>query len=88
MLPRADAEVLVRSARLYQRLQAVLRLSVTERFVAAEAPQGLREALCRAAAAGGPPVDFGHLERDLRAAQAGVRRIFDRLCAAIPDTAE
>jgi [glutamine synthetase] adenylyltransferase / [glutamine synthetase]-adenylyl-L-tyrosine phosphorylase len=88
VLPAEEAATLAESARLYQRLQAVLRLSVARRFVAAEAPAGLRDALARAASGpDGPPVDFGRLERDLRSAQAEVRRIFDRLCAAPDDDA-
>jgi [glutamine synthetase] adenylyltransferase / [glutamine synthetase]-adenylyl-L-tyrosine phosphorylase len=80
LVARDHAKALIDAGRLYQRLQAVLRLSLSERFDAGRAPQGLREALVRAAyppaAHDGPPVDFATLERNLGVAQTTVRRVF------------
>jgi glutamate-ammonia-ligase adenylyltransferase len=77
-----DSRRLVRAVRLYQRLQAVLRLSVKDRFVAAAAPPGLQDALVRAAAPGQgvheSRLDFEGLQQELAASQAAVRRIFAR----------
>ena len=69
--------------RLYRRLQAVLRLSVQDRFVAAAAPGGLRHALMRAAHGAGhdlPRDDLQVLEEELREQEAAVSRIFARFC--------
>jgi len=87
-----ESASLVRAVRLYRRLQAVLRLSVEDRFDPATAPKGLRQALARAAALGGefggPGLDFERLEEHLRASQAAVHAIFTRFCPdpdATPD---
>ena len=53
-LRAADARLLVDAVRLYRRLQAVLRLSVQDRFASDTAPAGLRHALMRAAHGAGP----------------------------------
>ena len=86
VLALEDSVLLIRATKLYRRLQAVLRLSVGERFDAAAAPQGLRRALLRAAALDHefdrPGLDFAMLEKDLKAMQAAVRTIFDQLCPA------
>jgi [glutamine synthetase] adenylyltransferase / [glutamine synthetase]-adenylyl-L-tyrosine phosphorylase len=78
-----DSRLLIRALRLYQRLQAVLRLSVKDRFVAAAAPPGLQDALVRAAAPGQgvheSRLDFEGLQQALAASQAAVRRIFARV---------
>ena len=83
-LPPEDSRVLAGALRLHHGLQAVLRLSLSDRFKPAEAPQGLREALVRAAADDpslpATAADFPLLERRLVDTQAAVRQIFDRLC--------
>ncbi len=83
-LPPADAATLGAALRLHHALQAVLRLSLTDRFKPAEAPLGLRESLVRAAADDpslpANAADFPLLEQRLVETQAAVRQIFDRLC--------
>ncbi len=78
------ARALMAALRLHHALQAVLRLSTTERFQPAHAPPGLAEALVRAAGlalADAPPLgDLAALEGRLVESQAAVRQIFDRLC--------
>jgi glutamate-ammonia-ligase adenylyltransferase len=79
-----ESRTLVRATRLFRRLQAVLRLSVTDRFDAATAPAGLREALVRAAVREPdllrPPEDFEALQEALGEAQTAVAAIFASLC--------
>jgi glutamate-ammonia-ligase adenylyltransferase len=86
LLDSNDGAVLMDAARLYHRLQAVLRLSVSDDFDPKDGPSGLRDALVRAARRGSPapatPEDFAELERALVAAQSEVRRIFEILCPA------
>jgi glutamate-ammonia-ligase adenylyltransferase len=89
VLPVADSRALIQATRLYRRLQAVLRLSIQDRFEAATAPPGLRRALVRAAAGDAEPAPqsayaFDELQATLRAAQATVAEIFARYC---PDPA-
>ncbi len=83
-LTPAESALLVRAVRLFRRLQAVLRLSIQDRFEAGTAPKGLRAALVRAASLGGefggPGQDFEALEEELRAMQAAVHRSFSRFC--------
>jgi glutamate-ammonia-ligase adenylyltransferase len=84
-LRAADARLLVDAVRLYRRLQAVLRLSVQDRFAVDTAPGGLRHALMRAAHGAGadlPRDDLTALEGELRETQAEVSRIFARFCPA------
>jgi glutamate-ammonia-ligase adenylyltransferase len=84
-LRAADARLLVDAVRLYCRLQAVLRLSVQDRFAADTAPGGLRHALMRAAHGAGadlPRDDLSALEGELRETQAAVSRTFARFCPA------
>lgn len=75
---------LVAALRLHHALQAVLRLSLHDRFVPAEAPEGVREALQRAALRANPDglplADFAALEQRLVESQALARQIFDELC--------
>jgi glutamate-ammonia-ligase adenylyltransferase len=85
VLPVADSRALIAATRLYRRLQAVLRLSVKDRFDAATAPPGLRRALVRAAAQEDEPhLDAAHafaeLQTRLVAAEAEVAEIFARHC--------
>ncbi len=81
------AAELAGALRLHHALQAVLRLSTTERFVPASAPRGLARALVRAAELAlpdEPPLgDLQGLERRLVESQTAVRQIFDRLCPPI-----
>jgi glutamate-ammonia-ligase adenylyltransferase len=84
-LIEADAAAaLVAALRLHHALQAVLRLSTTERFEPASAPRGLARALVRAAELAlrdEPPLgDLEGLQRRLVESQTAVRQIFDRLC--------
>ena len=77
----------MRAIKLYHRLQAVLRLSVHRRFDPEGAPQGLRQALVRAAFWDQEPVlgqayDFAELQGALVEAQTTVSRIFAALCPA------
>ena len=69
---------------LHQALQAVLRLSTSDRFEPKTAPPRLLDALVRAAALAlegePPPADFAALERRLVESQRAVRQIFDELC--------
>ncbi len=69
---------------LHQALQAVLRLSTSDRFEPRTAPPRLLDALVRAAALAlegePPPADFAALERRLVESQRAVRQIFDELC--------
>ena len=90
MLEVDDGAALVRAGRLYHRLQAVLRLSVQERFDPARAPAGVRHALLRAAfhdadALPARSHEFAELERTLTEAQARVHRIFEALCPPVSD---
>jgi glutamate-ammonia-ligase adenylyltransferase len=85
VLSAADSRTLIQATRLYRRLQAVLRLSLRERFQAEAAPPGLRRALVRAAAREDEPppesaLAFDELQATLRAAQAAVAEIFARYC--------
>src|SRR5690606_10128287 len=85
-----DGAALVRAGRPYHRLQAVLSLSVQEVFHPARAPEGLRQALGRAAYhdASAPPAqaqDFAELEQTLLETQSRVRSIFEALCSLPED---
>jgi glutamate-ammonia-ligase adenylyltransferase len=86
LLPADQAQDLARAYALHQSLQAVLRLSLSDRFKPGTAPPRLLEALVSAAALAlegePPPTDFTALERLLVESQADVRQIFDHLCPA------
>jgi glutamate-ammonia-ligase adenylyltransferase len=90
VLSAREGRILVEAVRLYRRLQAVLRLSIRDRFEAGSAPPGLRRALVRAAVrehddpAPDPARGFEELEARLRATEAEVALMFDRHC---PDAA-
>jgi glutamate-ammonia-ligase adenylyltransferase len=84
LLPADRVQHLRRAHALHQALQAVLRLSTSERFDPRSAPPRLLEALARAAALAlegePPPADFTALERRLVESQRAVRQMFDELC--------
>ena len=84
LLPVDQVEALRRAHALHQALQAVLRLSASDRFDPATAPPRQLESLTRAAALAlegePPPEDFATLERRLVESQAAVRQIFDEWC--------
>jgi [glutamine synthetase] adenylyltransferase / [glutamine synthetase]-adenylyl-L-tyrosine phosphorylase len=73
---------------LQQALQMVLRLSETTRLDPAKAPEGLKQALMRAASRLQPDIppisEFAALELRLVESQAAARQFFDELCPA-PD---
>jgi [glutamine synthetase] adenylyltransferase / [glutamine synthetase]-adenylyl-L-tyrosine phosphorylase len=91
LLEPDEAAALVAAARLYHRLQAVLRLSVQEGgFDPGRAPAGLRQAMIRAAyrdadSHPAPEHGFAELERLLAETQARVRRIFEAVCPEAAD---
>lgn len=91
MLPVDRAQDLARAFALHQALQAVLRLSLTDRFKPVTAPPQLLAALVRAAGLAlegePPPVDFEALERTLVETQTQVRQFFDELCPPVPHIA-
>jgi glutamate-ammonia-ligase adenylyltransferase len=84
LVPADQAQDLARAHALHQALQAVLRLSLSDRFSARTAPPQLLQALVRASAMAlegePPPADFQALERLLLETQTAVRQIFDGLC--------
>ena len=79
-----EVQGLARAYRLHQALQAVLRLSLSDRFDPEAAPARLLEALTRAAAIAldgePPPADFAALQRTLVESQRTASQIFDELC--------
>jgi glutamate-ammonia-ligase adenylyltransferase len=88
MLEPDDGAALVDAARLYHRLQAVLRLSVRGDSDPRRGPTGLRHALVRAAyrdviTTPAEQRDFAELERTLVAAQARVGRVFETFCPSV-----
>lgn len=75
VIDRADAELLIPAARLYQSLTQVLRLCLDGHFNADDAPQALRDLLARSA----DMPDFSTLEATLRDTLSRVHEAFDRL---------
>lgn len=75
ILAKADAEILIPAARLYQSLTQVLRLCLDKPFKAADVPLALRELLARSA----DMPDFGVLEVTLKETLARVHAAFGRL---------
>lgn len=73
-----QAEVLIQAARLYHNVTHILRLCTEERFVPAEAPDGLKSLIARA----GEETDFTRLEARLAETEPAVARIFDEICNA------
>ncbi|WP_305986412.1 bifunctional [glutamine synthetase] adenylyltransferase/[glutamine synthetase]-adenylyl-L-tyrosine phosphorylase [Roseibium sp. MMSF_3544] len=83
-LDPGDAELLLEALRLYQRLTQVLRLAVSGKFVASEAPGGVLDLLVQAS---GSPT-FARLETDLANHQQTVRQTFIRLIGSVEAAAE
>jgi [glutamine synthetase] adenylyltransferase / [glutamine synthetase]-adenylyl-L-tyrosine phosphorylase len=84
LLPPEQAQILQRGFALHQALQAVLRLSLSDRFQPKTAPPRLLAALVRVAAVAlegePPPADFEALQQMLVESQRSTRQIFDQLC--------
>ncbi len=80
---------LLQALGLLQALQAVLRLSLNDRFDPRQAPPGLRDALVRAAnrqlGLGVPVAHFAAVEELLVEGEATSRQFFDALCPPDPD---
>lgn len=74
-----DAELLLEALRLYHRLTQVLRLTLTGKFVPADAPGGVLDLLVQAS---GSPT-FSRLEAELADLQNKVRNTFVRLVGAV-----
>jgi len=74
-----DADLLNNSLLLYQRLTQVLRMVLSGKFVAGEAPRGVLDLLIKA---GGAP-DFRRLELDLAETQTSVRAAFERIVGEV-----
>jgi len=83
-LDAAGAGALVGAARLMQRVQGLLRLTMTEGRPVDEAPRALKDLLVAATGA----VDFAALGAHLESSQQGVREAYERLVAAPARTAE
>jgi glutamate-ammonia-ligase adenylyltransferase len=81
LLSAADADVLLPALRLYQSLIQMLRLSTEGVFDPASAPRGLLERLARTAEL----PDFATLDADVRATEASVRDIFERIIGKVGD---
>jgi len=79
-LAAGDAEFLINAAALLHSLTQILRLCYEKKFIAAAAPEGLRQLLARAA----DSPDFNHLSARLRETRQGVRERFDRLVETPP----
>ena len=83
LLEPSTAREAAAALRLLHALQAVLRLSTSDRFDPAAAPEGLRRALlaaARRALPDEPLPDFAALERRLVESEAAARQLFDQLC--------
>lgn len=74
-----DAELLLEALRLYHRLTQVLRLTLSGKFVPAEAPGGVLDLLVQAS---GSPT-FARLEAELAELQGRVRETFERLVGPV-----
>lgn len=75
VIGKADAELLIPAARLYQSVTQILRLCLEDRFDAADAPRALRELLARSA----DMPDFSMLEATLKDTLSRVHDAFNRL---------
>jgi len=77
LLPTDRAAALAAAARLFQQVQAMLRLTVEEGFDESSATEGVKAALARA----GGAASFDELKASLAAAQAQVRSAFGGIIA-------
>ena len=80
LLPKAEAEILLPTLRLYQRLTQILRLCVDGPFRLETAPRGLLTLLARASEL----PDVATLQAHLKATQRDVRAAFERLIGKVP----
>lgn len=92
LIPAEQAEDLSRAFALHQSLQAVLRLSMHDRFDPKTAPPRLLQALVQAVGLAlqgePPPTDFPAVERLLVESQKDVCQISAELCPPAPPEAE
>lgn len=79
VLAPGDADQLLHALRLYHRLTQVLRMALSGKFVADEAPRGVLDLLVRA---GGAP-DLTRLGLELSEIQQGVRAKFEELVGMV-----
>ncbi|ADZ71322.1 bifunctional [glutamine synthetase] adenylyltransferase/[glutamine synthetase]-adenylyl-L-tyrosine phosphorylase [Polymorphum gilvum] len=79
LLDPGDADLLLQALRRYQALTQVLRMVLSGRFVAAEAPRGVIDLLTRAA--GAPSLDA--LQLDLADLQQAVRARFEAIVGKV-----
>lgn len=75
VIGKADADLLIPAARLYQSVTQILRLCLEDRFDVADAPRALRELLARSA----DMPDFSMLEATLQETLSRVHDAFNRL---------
>ena len=79
LLSPADADVLLPALRLYQALIQITRLCLDRAFDPETAPRALLERLAKA----GELPDFATLDAHVRATEAAVREIFERLIGTV-----
>ncbi|WP_417680168.1 bifunctional [glutamine synthetase] adenylyltransferase/[glutamine synthetase]-adenylyl-L-tyrosine phosphorylase [Roseibium sp.] len=79
LLEPGDADLLLQALRLYHRLTQVLRMALSGKFSAAEAPRGVIDLLTRA---GGAP-NLAHLELELADIQKSVRAKFEEIVGKV-----
>ena len=79
LLTPADADILMPALRLYSALIQIIRLCLDAPFDPETAPRALLERLARA----GELPDFATLDAHLRATEAAVRGIFERLIGTV-----
>ncbi|MBD1545249.1 bifunctional [glutamine synthetase] adenylyltransferase/[glutamine synthetase]-adenylyl-L-tyrosine phosphorylase [Roseibium aggregatum] len=79
LLEPGDADLLLQALRLYHRLTQVLRMALSGKFTAAEAPRGVIDLLTRA---GGAP-NLAHLELELADIQKSVRAKFEEIVGKV-----
>jgi len=79
LLEPGDADLLLQALRLYHRLTQVLRMALSGKFTASEAPRGVVDLLTRA---GGAP-NLSHLELELADIQQAVRAKFEEIVGKV-----
>ena len=79
LLSPADADVLLPALRLYQALIQIIRLCLDTPFDPETAPRALLDRLARA----GEMPDFATLDAHVRATEAAVRAVFERLIGTV-----